>query len=86
VSPREKVRIVCDCKYLECEQHFSIEHGILRQTYICRRPENAGCVCEFYLSGGARCEFMVPVEGEAGEEDEESETVHIEVQEKTEEE
>ena len=77
MSPREIVEVVCNCPYVECEQHFSYSRGVLRRTLICRHPENAGCACVLNVAESAECE-LCPSE----EEGEETKTVHVDVKSK----
>lgn len=74
MSPRQIVEVACECSYVECEQHYSYSRGILRRTYICRHPENAGCLCVLTAAETAECEFCPTEKGE------ETKTVHIEVE------
>jgi hypothetical protein len=76
MSPRQIVEVTCECPYVECEQHISYSRGVLRRTIICRHPENAGCLCVLNEAETAECE-LCPTE-----EDEETETVHIDVKRK----
>jgi hypothetical protein len=73
VSPRQVVEVICECQYVECEQHFSYSRGVLRRTYICHHPENAGCLCVLNAAETAECELCPTEEGE------ETKTVHIDV-------
>ena len=73
MSPRRIVTVACECPYVECEQHFSYSRGVLRRTYVCRHPENAGCLCVLNETEVAECELCPTEEGE------ETKTVHIDV-------
>jgi hypothetical protein len=73
VSPRQIVEVACECPYVECEQHYSYSRGVLRRTYICRHPENTGCLCVLNEAESAECELCPTEEGE------ETKTVHIDV-------
>jgi hypothetical protein len=73
VSPRQIVEVACECPYVECEQYISYSRGVLRRTYICRHPENAGCMCVLNEAEVTECAFCPTEEGE------ETKTVHIEV-------
>lgn len=73
MSPRQIVEVICECPYVECEQHFSYSRGVLRRTYICHHPENAGCLCVLNTAETAECELCPTEEGE------ETKTIHIDV-------
>ena len=73
MSPRQIVEVDCECSYVECEQYYSSSRGLLIRTYICRHPDNAGCLCVLNEGETAECELC------AAEEGEEKKTVHIDV-------
>jgi len=73
VSPRQIVEVACECRYVECEQYYSYSRGVLQRTYICRHPENAGCLCVLNAAEVAECELCETEEGEKPR------TVHIDV-------
>ncbi len=73
MSPRRIVEVACECRYAECDQHYSSSRGLLRRTIICRHPDNAGCLCVLQEAREAECELCQSEEGQKPE------TVHIEV-------
>ncbi len=73
MSPRQIVEVACECRYVECEQYYSYSRGVLQRTYICRHPENEGCLCVLNAAEVAECELCATEEGE------EMKTVHIDV-------
>ena len=73
MSPRQIVEVACECRYVECEQHYSYSRGVLRRTLVCRHPENAGCLCVLNEAVSAECELCPTEEGE------ETKTVHVDV-------
>ncbi len=76
MSPRQIVEVACECRYVECEQYYSHSRGVLQRTYICRHPENAGCLCVLNAAEVAECELCATEEGE------ETKTVRIDVKSK----